>query len=192
MILILMQSRSGSSLVASIFHAHGYDTQNGGARSQFGYDIYEHVDAKDWLRRRKGKMNYKAGRFAEPLEGIEDRIEENDCVKIGIEYWPCFRHIKPLVFCVRRDLDQIAKSLSEKRSPRSRSLQPPREMVRLVRVRNRLLDRARDESGGIDIHVEPIVAGDFSGLRAAFEHHGLEFDEGKAAACVDKKKFHHR
>lgn len=192
MILLMMQSRSGSSMVASIFDAHGYETHGSGNPNQFGYKSYEHVAAKKWLTSRKKSIDYENGRFCEPLEGVEGVINPNDCVKMGVEYWPCLRHLAAKVFCIRRDPMQIAKSLQEKRNKRNRSLQPPRQMWDMVKRREKMLDTVRDESGGVDIHVEPIVAGDFSGLRAAFEFHGLEFDEEKARAMIDPGKFKHR
>lgn len=189
MILLLMQSRSGSSLVASIFAAHGYDTKNTDEENQFGYKDFEHLPAKKWLYSRKKKIGYTGGEFCQPMQGIESVITPNDCVKIGVEYWPCFQHLDAKVFCIRRDPEQIAKSLSEKRDNRSRKLQPDDKMREMVHRRVEMLNQARDESGGADIFVEHIVAGDFGQLRAAFDYHGLEFNEEKARGCVDRGKF---
>lgn len=189
MILILMQSRSGSSLVASIFNAHGFDTKHTRHVNQFKYLDYEHQAAKNWCYARKEKMGYQTCKFVEPLAGIDDLIEINDCVKIGIEYWPVFRHLQPKVFCVRRDPLQIAKSLQAKRTKRNRELMPDDEMWRSIRIRENMLDQARKESGGIDIHVQPIMDGDFTGIEGAFNHHGLEFNPGAAKACIQPQKW---
>jgi len=192
MILILMQSRSGSSLVASIFAAHGFDTKHSNSISQFGYMYWEHEPAKAWLRDHKRGMGYATGVFCKQLSGIESVIDENDCVKTGVEYWPCFKHLDYKLFIVRRDPWQICKSLQEKRNPRSRKLQPPREMWQTVKTRERMLDQARDEGDGVDIHTERLVAGDFSEIRKAFEHHGIEFNEDKARGCIQKEKYKQR
>lgn len=192
-ILILMQSRSGSSLVASILNAHGYNTKHREQINQFGYMAYEHNAAREWLYARKSKMGYAGGRFGKAIKGIEDVFKDGDCVKIGVEYWHCFKHLPVKVFCVRRNPEQIKKSLIEKRNL-SGNLRPstPQSILEIINRRVEMLDQARDESGGVDVGIEQIVAGDFSGLKAAFEHHGMPFDEAKAMACVAPDKFKHR
>jgi hypothetical protein len=179
-------------MVASIFNAHGYDTKHRDYTNKFGYTAYEHEAARKWLYSKKGDMGYAGGEFCKPLKGIESVFNDGECVKVGVEYWGCFKYLQAKVFCVRRDPDQIAKSLYEKNKATNRRARALQEINNMVMCRVKMLDEARDESGGIDVDVEQIVAGDLSGLKAAFEHHGLVFDEGKARACIQSEKFKHR
>lgn len=182
-----MQSRSGSSLVASIFAAHGYKTRHDRSVNAFGYVNWEHVPAKRWAYSRKQRMNYRNGHFVRYTPGIGSTIDANDCVKIGIEYWPLFRGLDYKLFCVRREPEQIARSLLEKNGGKN-----PRRVRAMVELRDAMLDEARDGANGVDIFPDAIVQGDFSGLRAAFEHHGLDFKESRTRACVDPAKWHRR
>ena len=55
-----------------------------------------------------------------------------------------------------------------------------------------MLDQVCQENGGARISADEIIAGNFDSVRAAFDHHGLDFDENIARACVDQKKWHFR
>ena len=184
MILVLMQSRSGSSLVASIFHAHGYDCRHSGTVNGHGYCNYEAVEVRKWLLSHKPAMHYRAAHWVDYVPGIDGLIRPNDCVKTGIEYWPIFRPLNMRVFTVRRDPDSIIRSLMEKN--------PGPDIEPIISARSAMLDAARAEAGGVDIDADQIIAGDFSGIREAFAWHGLPFNEKKARGCVDVSKWHFR
>ena len=55
MILILMTSRSGSSLVAKIFAAHGFNT-GGEEVHSCGYETFENARVNQWIRDNKPQL----------------------------------------------------------------------------------------------------------------------------------------
>ena len=185
MILILMTSRSGSSLVAKIFAAHGFKTGSEKIHS-CGYETFENARVNQWIRNKKPLLNLQAGKFCNFVPGIESCIPDNAVVKIGIEYLPLFEHLNPKVITVKRAVSSVTKSLATKHG----QLDQADECVPVVLARFQALDRALEKWNGAEIDTDHIMAGDFSGVRAAFEHHGLEFDEAKARACVDVTKWH--
>lgn len=187
MILILMTSRSGSSLVAKIFAAHGFDTGGQRVFSQ-GYETFENAAVNQFMRDHKPELKLTTGQFCEYVPGIEKCIPENGVVKIGVEYLPLFKNLKPKVITVKRNAWSIARSLATKRGHPEQA----EEIMSVIHLRFAALDRALEQWDGAEIDTDDIMAGDLSGVRAAFEHHGLEFDEAKARACVDPNKWHYK
>ena len=186
MILILMTARSGSSLVAKIFAAHGYDT--GGERVfSCGYETFENAAVNQFMRDNKPRLKLTTGQFCDYIPGIEACIPPNGVVKIGVEYLTLFEKLNPKVIAVRRDVQSIARSLADKRGHPE---QATRGLERVMHLRMSALGRAVDKWDGAWIDTDDIMAGDFSGVRAAFEKHGLEYDDEKARACVDADKWH--
>lgn len=183
MILILMTSRSGSSLVSSIFVAHGFDPGPDRVFSK-GYETFENHAVNEWIRAHKAQLKLRTGEFCDFVPGIEQCIPKNAVVKIGVEYLTLFEHLNPMVVTVKRDVQQIAQSLAEKRGHPEQAA----GAVPGLKARMRAMARAREKHNGVEIDTNQIIAGDMSGVRAAFEHHGLEFDEAKARACIDPNK----
>lgn len=187
-----MQSRSGSSLIASIFAAHGYKTRHDPNPNAFDYVNWEHLPAKRWAYARKPKMNYRNGHFVRPVEGIDKVIKDGDCVKMGVEYWPLFNGLDYKLFVVRRDPEQIARSLLEKQNKHSADLASQRRVRAMVELRESMLDHVRDHANGVDVFPDEIVRGDFSSLERGFAHHGLTFNPERARKCIDPSKWHKR
>ncbi len=185
MILILMTARSGSSLVASIFAAHGFDTGDTSVWS-CGYETFENECVNQWIRDHKPELPLITGQSCQYIPGIEECIPPNGCVKIAVEYLGLFEKLDLKLITVKRDVNSIARSVADKRGePGTADSIVPGMCTRMAG-----LDRACKKWNGAEINTDQIMAGDFSGVRAAFEHHGLVFDEDKARACVDGAKWH--
>jgi len=185
MILILMTSRSGSSLVAKIFAAHGFDI---GSEQTYscGYATYENARVKEWIAQHKHLLPLKTGLPCDYVPGVEKCIPPNGVVKIGMEYAGLFVKMSPKVITVKRDVWSVASSLAAKRGNPDKA----QNCVSVVVARFAGMDRMRKKWNGAEINTDQIIAGDFSGVRAAFEHHGIDFDEDKARACVEPDKWH--
>lgn len=180
-----MTSRSGSSLVAKIFAAHGFDT--GGERVySCGYETFENAAVNQWIRDHKSELKLTTGQPCDFVPGIEECIPENGVVKIGVEYITLFKHLDPKVITVKRDPEAVAKSLATKRGHPEQAAGAYNGIL----TRYAALDRERRKWDGAEINTDEIMAGDLSSVEAAFEHHGLEFDENKARACIDPDKWH--
>jgi hypothetical protein len=185
MILILMTSRSGSSLVAKIFAAHGFDT--GGERVfTHGYETFENAAVNQFMRDHKPQLKLTTGVFCDYVPGIEKCIPKNGVVKIGVEYLPVFEHLDPKVITVKRNPEAVASSLATKRGYPEQAA----SCMNAVLARFCALDRAREKWGGAEIDTDEIMSGDMSKVRAAFEHFGLEYDDEKARACINQEKWH--
>ena len=185
MILILMTSRSGSSLVAKIFAAHGFNP--GGERvHSCGYETFENAAVNQWIRDHKPELKLTTGKFCDFVPGIESCIPDNGVVKIGVEYLTLFEHLNPKVITVKRDVESIAKSLATKRGHPDQAA----GCIPGIMLRFKALDRARAKWNGAEINTDEIIAGDFSKVEAAFNHHELHYNEAKAWACVDRDNWH--
>jgi hypothetical protein len=184
-ILILMTAQSGSSLVAKIFAAHGFDT---GPEKVFchGYETFENAAVNQWILDNKHLMGCETGEMCKYVPGVEDCVPPNGVVKTALEYGGVFEKLNPKVIAVKRHPMSIARSWADRRgNPADYKLHIGGAMVRM-----KGLDRIVEKCNGAAIDTDQIMSGDFSGVRAAFEHHGLEFDEDKARACVNPDKWH--
>jgi len=188
-ILILMTARSGSSLVARIFAEHGFDP---GPEPVFscGYQTYENAAVWRFIEKYKRRMPLPGtGRPCEFMPGIEAAIPEpasNALVKVAMEYVTLFKHLEPRVITVKRDAEAIAASMCAKRTPP----EPPDRCIGAVHSRLRGLDAMRERWDGAEVNTDEIMAGDFSSVEAAFDHHGIPYDEDVARACVEPDKWH--
>jgi len=180
-----MTARSGSSLVAKIFAAHGFDT---GPEKVFshGYETYENAEVNKWIQNNKHRMAKSTGVPCRYVPGIEKFIKPNSVVKTEIEHAGLFEKLNPKVIAVKRNIHAITRSMADKRGK-------PWEAdgcVGGVRSRLRGMDKVVKDMNGATVNTDELVAGDFSSIRDAFEHFGLEFDEDKARACVEPDRWH--
>ena len=185
MILILMTSRSGSSLVSKIFVRHGFDPGPEPVYS-CGYETFENAGVVRFVRENKPAIRLRTGQFCDFVPGVEKHIPENGVVKMGVEYATLFQFLDPMVITVKRDPQSIARSMATKRGHPE---QAP-SCLPGIHLRFRLMDRARERWNGAEINTDEIMAGDFSTVEAAFKHHGLEYDEQIARDCVKPEKWH--
>jgi len=185
-VLILMTSRSGSSLVSKIFHAHGWD--HGGERYfSCGYETFENVAVKRFIDANKHRIHTETGKFCNYIPGVEACVPDHrGLVKIGVEYAGLFERMNPHVVTVKRDPVAVAKSLTDKRG----NPHMWEKTVPAIRARYKGLDRAVRRWGGAEVNTDQLVKGDLTSIRAAFEHHGFAFNEDIARRCIRPEIWH--
>jgi len=185
MILILMTSRSGSSLVAKIFAAHGFDA---GEEKVFscGYETFENAAVNRWIDKTKPKMRKSTGVPCQYIPGVEELVTENSLVKTAMEYAGVFENLQPKIVLVKRNVESIIASVTAKRGEGKKRISASSIQMRMLGM-----ERMRQEKGGAWVDTDALVAGDMSSIRAAFEYHGIAFDEDKARACVERDKWSH-
>lgn len=179
----MMTSRSGSSLVASIFAAHGFNYGDE-FDHPFNYHTRESVTIKKWVADVKSAAGYQNGEFCKPLDELPPH--DVSLIKIGVEYWPLFKPLNWHVVTVYRNPANIVRSVMAK-NPGDLA-----EVTALTHRRMEMMEQVRREANGAEVNADEIMAGDFSSVSAAFEHFGLPFDEAKARACVEPSKWHFR
>jgi hypothetical protein len=173
-----MQSRSGSSMVAGIFAAHGF--WNGESYDGVGYETYENVQVKDVIRENKHRLT--RGEFVEPFD-IEFEPEREPWFWKGpVEFYPCFQHLDPVVILVRRDIEATARSVLA-RHPYGEI-----EYARKLAIQRHNLMNQVD---GINVYSDELIAGDYSSIKHAIYACGVDFSRELADQVIQPKLWHH-
>lgn len=183
-------ARSGSSMVAGIFAAHGFNTSRGEyAKMRDGakYWTFESRKIKDFIRHNRTEKpgdlrNFHTFRNHDEFNRIVDGLPEPWVIKTGVEKWPLFRDIPAAVVKIRRSTEHIAQSIAAKRGDDYSEVYP------LIIEKQKLFDRVP----GHNVYTEEIIVGDFSSLDPVFLELGVEFDPDKARNCVDPDKWHYK
>ena len=182
-----MTARSGSSLVAKIFAAHGFDTGSERVYSH-GYETFENAKVNRWIDEHKAQFPLTTGQPCRYVPGIEECIPPNGCVKTAVEYSGLFVKMDFKLITVTRNVRAIAESVAIKRGEPGTA----ESIVGGMMSRMAGMARLRDKWDGAEIDTDEIMAGDLSSVEAAFKHHELEYSEEKTRACVDPDKWHHK
>ena len=182
-IMLWITSRSRSSMVSNIFIQHGVWWGNTHAKIS-GYEMYENQEIKQL----QNKYNPKWGRpFCRPIEASDDvfldfRRELRKIVpdgvkwmmKTGVEYFNAYKALKPYNVFIRRNPEDVAKSLSSKRKDVQYE-----EALKVAKWRFAYMEELEREHGGVYVNTDLIKAGEFSQIKMALEYCGLEPDEEK-------------
>jgi len=196
-LVILMTSRSGSSMVSGIFAAHGlwYSEPSPDDYSVFGnYKLYENQKMKRWLKR---YFNIAGTRFVSEEWNDQFMVQVNRIYpegqrwfwKGGVMFWPLWRQLDPYVVFIRRPLEQAVSSAFEKQGHNTVSREACREMIS---ARYRLMNQVRYETGGIDIRTDQVAEGNYETLQQAFAYCNLDFQPGLADDIVEPARWRHR
>jgi hypothetical protein len=201
--IVLMTSRSGSSLVCKILAAHGLTWKDGDqfpeqpARGNAaGYPTFEHPGWKAQLKRTAPGGKWPLG-FLVP--NSEDRLKimlnaygsfnGPDFVKSGVEFaalWMALGaelNIDMKFIKVRRPVEQIAASLAR------RGIGDAALGAEVARRRFKLMDMIE----GPDVHTDVLVSQGMwrkSGIREAIEQCGKEPDNNIIREQIDRGIFH--
>lgn len=189
MICILMHTRSGSSMVAGIFAAHGVHV---GRDRKIEYRTYENQDIKSWILE-----NVHQPRPI-PVDLLTDHVPRREFAKFirsldmpepwlwkgPVRYWPLWKQFKPKVIKIRRDVQQNTKAFCA-RDPSNRIFKKSKPRIELVH--NEL-----DKIPGVDIFTDEIIEKDYSSLERAFAYCGIEFDKNIADKVVKPQRWHFR
>jgi hypothetical protein len=183
-------ARSGSSMVTSIFAAHGFNTSRGhcaelvdGAK----YWTFEDAELRDYYRHNRIKKpgdltNFHTFVNHEKLKRVISGLPEPWIIKTGVEKWPLFKHLLCVVVKVRRSPKHIARSMATKKGEKFDYVYP------LIIGKQKLFN----EFPGHSVYSEDIIAGDFSSLEPVFNELGMALNLSKAHDCVDPDMWHYK
>ena len=192
-IAILCTSRTGSSLIAGIFSAHGLNCGTPG--ESLGYTTYESQEVKAVLRSIGEWHIAQRGGFRNGEEWISfddghtaalyDVVTQHEIglIKCGLEYWRALAAtwFELPVIKIRRDLDSAAQSVADKRGE---DFETVRE---IVRKRFGQLDTIP----GVTVNTDDVIAGDLTTLRGAFDYCGIDFCEFTARSVIEPDRWHY-
>ncbi len=197
-IIILGMPRSGTSMVAGLFHLHGCwvgRTRVGNEKNPRGY--FENTAFKRYFQAKNGRDLIRDEPIIPPDrrefdEFVDATLKNEDyqggpwIVKFSALWWRYFEPYEPFWVLVRR---------------------PKRANVEACMVSG-LHNNANDKAGlelsydqhhremdslpGFNVYTQDVVAGDYSSLQIAIEGCGLNYDEEIVRKFVDKKFWHHR
>lgn len=195
-VFVVFTSRSGSSLVTSIFAAHGLwlGTQDASTNC-YGYRNYENVHIKQAIdnifivdKQHPARLkHYRPGFGSVDLKAVFSIVPPGERLvyKVGIDV---FNHLDGLfegaraVF-VQRNIKSVVASLAAKSGQKSVDILP-NVMARYSHMLQVSKDRPM-------VDTDELLAGDFSSLEAAFDYCGIVFDAGIAKRMIDPAKWRH-
>ncbi len=178
-IIILGTPRSGTSLVAGLFHIHGVfvgKCREADANNPKGYfentelAVLRYVDllqppAVNKLLRRQG---YAGGPWL---------------VKHTPRYHRHWRDFSPKFVKVRRDIEQTLRSRIDSGHFQETALQAKKTILRDIHTMER-------HTKGPTVWSDQVVKGDYASLEAAMSDCGITMDKGLVDAFVDRSLWH--
>jgi len=198
-IIILGQPRSGSSMTAGIFAAHGVWT--GTCRPPTPLNakgFFENVPMKKLIIAthkavvRKGILAAKTPGFrANVLEAIKnDGYTEGPWLwKGSAMYWPAFFEFEPIFVVVNRPREQIFAS-----TRKSKMLNPNEtdaELYANIDYHQEQMDYLCTYKQAVRVNSYDVARGDFSSIERAITYAGLEYDEAVTTGFVDPGLWRH-
>ena len=202
-VLILMTSRSGSSMVADIYRRHGFfwasdESKNPLVGRKVRYNSFENQVVKKFMKANFGTplgdmISFDDQQAAAMRELIKHEYAASTmCVwKGAVEFFPIWWElhnrgdivVKPVV--IWRPMKAVMDSLRAKR-------QGNVDEKRLVEI----TDKRYDVLGGIAtdhafpvIETDELVKGNLGSLRDAFDYYGHNFDEAIVRETIKPKKW---
>ena len=198
MILILAAPRTGSSLVAHIFHEHGVWIGDVKGNNGFDYKVYENLELRSAViniakREWKGKTRVwgkpipanKINREVVAKVVEEIRPKEPWLYKTAVDYAGLFFQFDPQLIFIRRDPEQAIKSLVSKGKRRDKKIATEAHNRRMD-----LMEQYHKEKGGVWVNTDELLEGNYKTIKAAIESVGLKFDPKIVDRIIDKKKWH--
>lgn len=190
-IVILAFPRTGSSMIAGIFKAHGVFTGKClGITPKIPTGAVENIGMKDIL-----KADYPSGihtvkDFKPGFRGKIESLMKKEGYESGqwmakhaAVYWKVWQEFSPKYICVKRDFDSVITS-------NTMSGMAGMYGDELEEVYN-LNMKQMDLSGGPVVYSDEVVKGDFSSLENAFEYCGIAFDKDKAKSVIKPEHWHY-
>lgn len=197
-ILIMALPRSGSSMTAGIFHAHGVWV--GACRAPNRNNPKGHFESnviRDALISTHGAIVH-AGELAKPVPGFREAVTaalEADGYEGGpwlwkgsCLYWPAWFEFSPQWIVVRRPKDATFRSCRSSQVFGA-GLSDER-LQEVIDIHHRELDKLVTEHGAIEVDTDAVANGDDSTVRRAIERCGLTFDAAITDHFVDKALWH--
>lgn len=184
-IVILSSPRSGSSMVAGCFAAHGV---------WVGPDKEpDEMNPKGWFENQQ--LAHLRFRDALTPENVDEVIRKQGYTggpwlhKHTPRYAHCWRHFNPIWVFVRREIGSIAKS---RMASNGLYDDPNIETGRSVALEDQMaMNDVRDRVGGFDVWAGKIIAGDYSDLYPAFDAADLPLIPKLLNEWVEPDLWHH-
>lgn len=190
-IVVLGAARSGTSMVAGLFAAHGVWT--GECRQPDRYNergYFENLNLKGVLIRRWGHLKRDL-KLPDPQEGFREDVEailEAEgydggpwLMKHGALYWPAWHEFDPTFVCVYRNPEATLAS------GRRGNFIDGRRSVMLC---HGSMEWCCQCEGGIRVDSERLIAGEYRQVERAFEVAGLPFLAEIADEWIDADLWH--
>ena len=198
-ILILCSPRTGSSMVAKIFHNHGVWTGETCKVNRFNYDSYENESLKNCVKSYWHHYSQIHGKhFGTPMEACQEYINGvNKAIanekptnpwlfKMFVEGYKLFLHLKPKFVLIRRDTKQAIQSMKDK-NPNNHDL-----ISKIHNDRMNSMEYIEKTYGAAWVNTDEIIEGNYSSLNNAFDFCGLEFNSIIADNSIEKQKWHYK
>lgn len=189
-ICLWMTSRSRSSLVSKIFANHGVWWGNTYAMTK-GYQMYENQNIKriqkEIIKPKKGILPFceelelteeVVNKFHESLERyISQQMQSITTargkwsMKTGVEYFNAWKDLNPYNVFIKRDPDEVAKSIVEK------GIGGYQQALAATHWRYNYMDRIQDRYGGVFVNTDKIINGDYTDIKQAIAYCGIEYSK---------------
>jgi len=173
-VVVVMQPRSGSSLVTGIFAAHGWWT--GETTRDREYQRYENAMIKAQFAGR----DLVRGEFVTSREPLEWEPIEPWVLKVGTEDFP--RIPADVAVKVYRNPSSILASVMSRNPFTCRKY-----VAALIERRHEMMDSI----AGYTVDTNKLVAGDFAEIKAAIQACGAEFSEALVRSVIDPSRWRH-
>tara|TARA_Y100000310_G_scaffold286634_2_gene310979 strand:- start:385 stop:972 length:588 start_codon:yes stop_codon:yes gene_type:complete len=186
-IVVLTAGRSGSSMIAGIFAAHGVwcgKTREGDQYNPKGY--YENRAIKALIKEHTDWNFLGDVPMFPALRGKVEQIIRGEgygggpwLVKQGAQFYRLWDEWTPKYVFIRRPLDDVMASYT-----RSGFLKGRYDEVQtrwIVQRNNSVMDHLE----GADVQTDDVVNGNYSSLEEAFQYCGLTFNPEIAAEFID-------
>lgn len=202
-VAILMQSRTGSSLVAAIFRAHGWHTGGEGVhvsnrleKPTYTYVSYENQAIRNHLVQTYGspRQDPVAPTHDDVLATIVESLPSPWAFKGDVFYADVFTETFPdigLIYVQRDVEDAIDSSMDRRTFPIWRGGVPwqrpelEAELREFLVRKYDLMDRLREWHGGALVDTTEVMAGELGTIRDAIAWAGGTWDEDVAVGAFD-------
>lgn len=194
-IVIFMVPRSGSSMVTSIFHAHGLWVGRCEAINKFGYYSFENVDMRNKLRdlvtpdiASPARMKvFHKGNNQDSVRKAIGHIATDWVYKTGIDNWCLFDGLYDdikFVF-VKRKIDFVVASIQDKED--SNYL----HSRKVLEAKYAVMDELSASSNIPIVYSDELIDGKYVSLERAFAYCGLAFDSEIADLMIKPEQWKH-
>lgn len=196
-IVVVGIPRSGTSLTAGLFAAHGVwtgavrEADQKNPRGYFESIAFNRIWGEWW------SDWWSIGRLIpDPKPGFRDKllwalIDEGYrggpwLIKHDIICFPVWAECSPIWICVRREAQAIAQSMADFFEPHPEAAH---FHIKRIPLYEELLDYLV-ALGGHSVWMADLIRGEFAGLKEAFAHCGIEMNEEVVRSIVDPELEH--
>ena len=188
MIVVVAQSRSGSSLLMKIVRAHGFDT--GEVRPKGRYANYESLAVHRFLQLNRDRIAHSGRKdndlsLADALRNTFFKSVNGDAaLKVMIQHEDLARAAFPDAFYIYaiRDTEAVSKSLWKK----GRQHLSPNAMMGHANYRNDWIKRNAEKYECPVVQMSRLMEGDTQSLEIAMKYCGIEMQIDKVNESINR------